>query len=145
MIAILVPLLFGLSFLSGMLGLGVAFVAIPVLGLFGYQLEDVIQPWALFLNGLTATSGAIAFWRAGMVDRIEVLGPGCSNCLRLELEAAKAVQKAGIEAEIRKITDPREILRYGVLSTPGLVIDGVVASTGRIPSAEEIVGWLSAA
>ena len=68
-ILILTPLLFGLSFLSGMLGLGVAFIAIPVLGLFGYDLKDVIQPWALLLNGLTAISGAIAFWRAGMVDR----------------------------------------------------------------------------
>ena len=69
LIVILTPLLFGLSFLSGMLGLGVAFVAIPVLGLFGFDLKDVIQPWALLLNGLTAISGAIAFWRAGMVDR----------------------------------------------------------------------------
>lgn len=69
MLLILTPLLFALSFLSGMLGLGVAFVAVPVLGLFGYDLKDVIQPWALLLNGLTAISGAIAFWRAGMVDR----------------------------------------------------------------------------
>jgi uncharacterized membrane protein YfcA len=68
-VAILVPLLFGLSFLSGMLGLGVAFIAIPVLGLFGYDLKDTIQPWALLLNGLTAISAAVAFWRAGMVDR----------------------------------------------------------------------------
>lgn len=69
MLLILVPLLFGLSFLSGMLGLGVAFIAIPVLGLFGYDLINVIQPWALLLNGLTAISGAVAFWRAGMVDK----------------------------------------------------------------------------
>ena len=69
MLLVLTPLLFGLSFLSGMLGLGVAFVAVPVLGLFGYDLKDVIQPWTLLLNGLTAISGAIAFWRAGMVDR----------------------------------------------------------------------------
>lgn len=69
MLLLLTPLLFGLSFLSGMLGLGVAFIAIPVLGLFGYDLKDVIQPWALLLNGLTAISGAIAFWRAGMVDK----------------------------------------------------------------------------
>jgi uncharacterized membrane protein YfcA len=68
-ILLLTPLLFGLSFLSGMLGLGVAFIAIPVLGLFGYDLIDVIQPWALLLNGLTAISAAIAFWRKGMVDR----------------------------------------------------------------------------
>lgn len=69
MLLVLTPLLFGLSFLSGMLGLGVAFVAVPVLGLFGYDLKDVIQPWTLLLNGLTAISGAVAFWRAGMVDR----------------------------------------------------------------------------
>ena len=69
MLLLLTPLLFGLSFLSGMLGLGVAFIAIPVLGLFGYDLINVIQPWALLLNGLTAISAAIAFWRRGMVDK----------------------------------------------------------------------------
>ena len=68
LLSILTILLFGLSFLSGMLGLGVAFIAVPVLGLFGFDLKDVIQPWSLLLNGLTAISGAIAFWRAGMVD-----------------------------------------------------------------------------
>lgn len=61
MVIVLVPLLFGLSFLSGMLGLGVAFVAIPILGLFDYDLKDVIQPWALLLNGVTAISSAVAF------------------------------------------------------------------------------------
>ena len=69
LILILTPLLFGLSFLSGMLGLGVAFVAIPVLGLFGFDLINEIQPWALLLNGLTAISAAILFWRRGMVDK----------------------------------------------------------------------------
>jgi uncharacterized membrane protein YfcA len=69
MLLLLTPLLFGLSFLSGMLGLGVAFIAIPVLGLFGYDLINVIQPWTLLLNGLTAISAAIAFWRKGMVDK----------------------------------------------------------------------------
>ena len=69
MLLVLTPLLFGLSFLSGMLGLGVAFIAIPVLGLFGYDLINDIQPWALLLNGLTAISAAIAFWRKGMVDK----------------------------------------------------------------------------
>jgi uncharacterized membrane protein YfcA len=68
-ILLLTPLLFGLSFLSGMLGLGVAFIAVPVLGLFGYDLINVIQPWALLLNGLTAISAAVAFWRRGMVDK----------------------------------------------------------------------------
>ena len=61
-------LLFGLSFVAGMMGLGVAFIATPVLGLFGFELKHVIMPWSLWLNGLTAIAGAIAFARAKMVD-----------------------------------------------------------------------------
>ncbi|HWP62052.1 MAG TPA: thioredoxin family protein [Candidatus Binatia bacterium] len=76
--------------------------------------------------------------------RVEVLGPGCIRCLRLEQEAARAIELAGVEAEVRKISDLRAILDYGVLSTPGLVIDGRVVSVGRIPRAEEIAGWLAA-
>ncbi len=60
--------IFGLSFLSGMLGLGVAFVAIPALGLFGFELKHVIMPWALLLNGLTAISAAVTFLRKKMVN-----------------------------------------------------------------------------
>jgi small redox-active disulfide protein 2 len=73
---------------------------------------------------------------------IEVLGPGCSDCLKLELAAARAVREAGVEAEIRKVTDGFRIRAYGVTSTPGLVIDGMVASTGRVPTSTEIAGWL---
>jgi len=61
-------LLFVLSFVAGMMGLGVAFIATPVLGLFGFELKHVIMPWSLWLNGLTAISGAVAFARAKMVD-----------------------------------------------------------------------------
>jgi hypothetical protein len=60
--------LFILSFVAGMMGLGVAFIATPVLGLFGFELKHVIMPWSLWLNGLTAISGAVAFARAKMVD-----------------------------------------------------------------------------
>lgn len=66
--AVLTLLLFALSFLAGMMGLGVAFIATPVLGLFGFELKHVIMPWSLWLNGLTAIAGAIAFSRAKMVD-----------------------------------------------------------------------------
>lgn len=66
---LLFPLLIGvLSFISGMLGLGVAFVSTPVLGLFGFDLKNVIMPWSLLLNGLTAISSAVAFARSKMVD-----------------------------------------------------------------------------
>jgi len=77
------------------------------------------------------------------VRRIEVLGPGCHNCHMLEETAKQAVAMAGIEAEVVKVTDYGEIARYGVLRTPGLVIDGRVVSSGRIPSAADIAAWLA--
>jgi small redox-active disulfide protein 2 len=74
---------------------------------------------------------------------IEVLGPGCNNCKRLEANAREAVGMAGVEAEIIKVTDYAEIAAHGVLSTPGLVIDGKLVSASRIPSAGDIAAWLS--
>ncbi len=68
LVAFISALIFVLSFLAGMMGLGVAFIATPVLGLFDFELKHVIMPWSLWLNGLTAISGAIAFARAKMVD-----------------------------------------------------------------------------
>ncbi len=66
---VIIPtILFVLSFLAGMMGLGVAFILTPVLGLFGFDLKHVIMPWSLWLNGLTALAGAITYARAKMVD-----------------------------------------------------------------------------
>jgi small redox-active disulfide protein 2 len=73
---------------------------------------------------------------------IEVLGPGCANCQRLEANAREAIGLAGVEAKVEKVTDYGRILAYGVMSTPGLVIDGKVVSAGRIPSAGDISEWL---
>jgi uncharacterized protein len=66
--AVIPVLLFALSFLSGMMGLGVAFIATPVLGLFGLELKHEIMPLSLWLNGLTAIASAVAYSRAKMVD-----------------------------------------------------------------------------
>ncbi|MCU0506678.1 MAG: thioredoxin family protein [Chloroflexi bacterium] len=74
---------------------------------------------------------------------IEVLGPGCNNCQRLEKNAREAVAMAGVEAEVVKVTDYGKIRGYGIMSTPGLVIDGKVVSYGRVPSAGDIAVWLS--
>ncbi len=76
---------------------------------------------------------------------IEVLGPGCNNCRRVEANAREAIEMAGVEAEIVHVTDPREIVAHGILSTPGLVIDGRIRSYGRVPSAGDIAVWLSEA
>jgi small redox-active disulfide protein 2 len=74
---------------------------------------------------------------------IEVLGSGCPNCRRLEANAREAVAKSGADAEVTHVTDPVEIVSRGVMNTPGLVIDGKVVSTGRIPSASDIAAWLA--
>jgi len=77
------------------------------------------------------------------MKKIEVLGTGCSNCIRLEKNTREAIAMAGIEAEITKVTDYGDIMSYGIMSTPGLVIDGKVVSYGRVPSAADIVPWLA--
>ena len=77
------------------------------------------------------------------MKKIEVLGPGCNNCMRLEKNTREAVAMAGIEAEIIKVTDYGQIMSYGIMSTPGLVIDGTVVSYGRVPSAGDIAVWLT--
>ena len=73
---------------------------------------------------------------------IEVLGPGCNNCQRLEANARAAVAMAGIEAEVVKVADYAKIIAYGIMGTPGLVIDGKVLSSGRVPSPGDIAEWL---
>ena len=74
--------------------------------------------------------------------KIEILGTGCPKCKQLEANAKKAVAEAGIKAEIVKVTDIAKIVEYGVMSTPALVINGKVKSSGRIPDTNEITGWL---
>jgi small redox-active disulfide protein 2 len=75
---------------------------------------------------------------------IKVLGSGCANCKRLEATARKVVETLAIEAEIEKVTDYAEIMKYPIMSTPGLVINEKLVSAGRIPTEEEITGWLQA-
>ena len=75
--------------------------------------------------------------------RIEVLGPGCSNCERLYRNTERAVKELGLECELEKITDLNVIMGYHIMSTPGLVIDGVVKFSGRVPSVEQLKEMLS--
>ena len=73
---------------------------------------------------------------------IKILGPGCHNCEKLLKDARQAAKDAGVTADVSKITDMAEIMKRGVLSTPGLVINGKVKSTGRLPSIKEIRKWI---
>jgi small redox-active disulfide protein 2 len=74
--------------------------------------------------------------------KIEVLGTGCSRCKQLHQNAMQAVIAADVDADVVKVEDIKEIMRYGVMSTPALVIDGVVKTVGKVPSADEIKGLL---
>lgn len=76
---------------------------------------------------------------------IKVLGPGCPNCKKLAYLAERAAIHLSIEAQIVKVTDPIDILAYNVLSTPGLVINEKLVSSGRIPSEAEIITFLARA
>lgn len=73
---------------------------------------------------------------------IKVLGSGCANCKRVEAITRKVVENLGIQAEIEKVTDFDEIMKWPILSTPGLVINEKLVSAGRIPSEKEITEWL---
>lgn len=75
---------------------------------------------------------------------VKILGSGCANCRKLEAVAREAASAAGIEAEFVKVTDMKDIMAYDLLSTPGLVIDEKLVSSGRIPTRAEVQGWLAA-
>jgi small redox-active disulfide protein 2 len=76
---------------------------------------------------------------------IKVLGSGCANCKKLEALTRQAVSKLGIEAEVIKVTEYPEIMKYNIMSTPGLVVNEKVVSAGRIPNEAEITTFLTSA
>jgi small redox-active disulfide protein 2 len=76
---------------------------------------------------------------------LKVLGPGCANCRKLEEIARAAVASTGVAAEVVKITDMQRIVGYGVLKTPGLVINEKLVCSGRIPSLQQVEGWIATA
>ncbi|MGE4238805.1 thioredoxin family protein [Hydrogenophaga sp.] len=75
---------------------------------------------------------------------VKILGSGCANCRKLEAVAREAAAAAQVEAEFVKVTDMRQIVAYDLLSTPGLVVDGKLVSSGRIPTVAEVQKWLTA-
>jgi small redox-active disulfide protein 2 len=76
---------------------------------------------------------------------IKVLGPGCANCKRLEEVSRTALGLAQVEADIVKVTDMQEIIAAGVIKTPGLMINGKLVSSGRIPAPATVADWIRAA
>ena len=76
--------------------------------------------------------------------KIQVLGPGCAKCKQLTANAQKAVLELDVEATVEKVEDVREIMKYRVLSTPALVVDGALKSVGRVLTPEAIKDLLRA-
>ena len=70
---------------------------------------------------------------------IKVLGTGCPNCKRLEKNVYEALKELNIEAEVEKVTEVKDIMAYGVMSTPALVVDGKVVLSGQVPMVSKLV------
>jgi small redox-active disulfide protein 2 len=76
---------------------------------------------------------------------IKILGTGCPKCKRLEEIAREAAAATGVQAVFTKVTDIQQIMNYPITSTPALVIDETVKSSGRLPRKEEVVAWVKEA
>jgi small redox-active disulfide protein 2 len=77
--------------------------------------------------------------------KIAILGTGCPKCKKLYAEAEKAVAASGVAVELEKVEAIDDIVKYGVMMTPALVIDGEVKASGRIAPASEIASWIATA
>ena len=75
---------------------------------------------------------------------IKILGPGCSRCASLADMVRKEADKLGVAVTVEKVTDYAVIAGYGILATPGIVIDGKVVHAGGLPKPEDVAKWLSA-
>jgi small redox-active disulfide protein 2 len=74
---------------------------------------------------------------------VKVFGPGCKRCETTETMVKDAAAKLGIEVDVAKVTDPREIAMAGVMSTPGIAVDGKLVHAGGLPDAAKLETWLA--
>ena len=78
------------------------------------------------------------------MKKIQILGTGCPKCKQLTANAEQAARELGIEVELEKVTDINEIMKFGVMVTPSIVIDGTVKASGKVTRPEEIKTWIQA-
>lgn len=76
------------------------------------------------------------------MKNIKVLGSGCRNCEITVKVIAEAAREAGVEIELEKVSDMAEILAYGVMSTPGVVVDGKLVHAGGLPGPDQVRAWV---
>jgi small redox-active disulfide protein 2 len=77
------------------------------------------------------------------MKKIQILGPGCAKCKQLAMLTEQAAKELGIDYEMEKVAEINKIMAFGVMMTPGLVVDGAVKSVGKVPCLEEIKRYLS--
>ena len=70
--------------------------------------------------------------------KIQILGTGCAKCNALTMATEKAAQALGLQYELEKVTDLKQIMAFGVMTTPALVLDGKVKASGKVPSVDEL-------
>ena len=76
------------------------------------------------------------------MKKIEILGTGCPKCKQLADNADEAAKELGIEYTVEKVTDINDIMKFGVMMTPGIAVDGEVKASGKVPAADQIRQWL---
>jgi len=76
--------------------------------------------------------------------KVQILGTGCPKCNKLEERVQEVVGELGLDCEVEKVSDIKEIMAMGVMLTPALVVDGTVKSSGKVPSADELTEMLRA-
>jgi small redox-active disulfide protein 2 len=106
-------------------------VSQPVVRVFGHRGSSSVRSNTIILED-------------GMLT-IKVLGSGCANCHKVEELDKQAVSQLSIDASVEMVTDMKEIMRYGVMSTPGLVINERVVSAGRVPSLSQVTTMVTSA
>jgi len=74
--------------------------------------------------------------------KITVYGPGCKKCHEAEELVKRVVAESGADAVVEKVSDLQAMMKMGIISTPGIAVDGVLKVAGRVPKAEEIKSWL---
>ena len=77
------------------------------------------------------------------MKKIQVLGPGCAKCNQMAEEVVKAAQELDIKYEFEKVSDMRDIMKFGVMMTPALVVDGEVKISGKVPSLDDLKRMLT--
>ena len=76
------------------------------------------------------------------MKKVEILGTGCPKCKQLAANAEQAAKELGVEVELVKVTDINDIMKFGVMMTPGIAVDGEVKASGKVAGAEDIKAWL---